>query len=215
MKATPDGTSWRVSFQLSAFSGQLLAFLAALVEFRREVVDRARGLGGLQVLQKGLPIGIAAFLAQFELALQQLDLHLKADDAADQAVGVTLGQLGEVVAGAGALKLGDELRQQAVQGFRIADGLEPAGGVHHGEVPGGHGFRFVVPGWRDVTVRTAKHDYGLLAAIKTLALEVLARYVSEERAVGRSGSIEDGRGATRKGERLGSDESVNLKTAVD
>src|ERR1035438_1994513 len=104
MKATPDGTSWRVSFQLSAFSGQLLAFLAALVEFRREVVDRARGLGGLQVLQKGLPIGIAAFLAQFELALQQLDLHLKADDAADQAVGVTLGQLGEVVAGAGALK---------------------------------------------------------------------------------------------------------------
>src|ERR1022692_1036525 len=84
---TPDGTSWRVSFQLSAFSGQLLAFLAALVEFRREVVDRARGLGGLQVLQKGLPIGIAAFLAQFELALQQLDLHLKADDAADQAVG--------------------------------------------------------------------------------------------------------------------------------
>src|ERR1035438_5143045 len=101
----------------SAFSGQLLAFLAALVEFRREVVDRARGFGGLQVLQKGLPIGIAAFLAQFELALQQLDLHLKADDAADQAVGVTLGQLGEVVSEAGALKLGDELPESYTNGL--------------------------------------------------------------------------------------------------
>ena len=136
-------------------------------------------------------IRIAAFLAQFELSLQQLDLHLKADDAADQAIGVTLGQLGEVVAGGGALKLGDEPGEHVVQGLRIRDGLEPSGGVNHGEIPGGHGFRLAVPGGRDVTVRTAEHDYRRLLAVKTLALQVLARDVAEDGAVGRGGSIQD------------------------
>ena len=77
--------------------------------------------------------------------------------------------------------------------FRIRDGLRAAGGVRHGEIPGGHGFRLVVPGGRNITVRTAEHDDCRLTAIETFALHVLARDMPEQSAVGRRGPIQEGR----------------------
>ena len=86
----------------------------ALVELRGELGHRQSRLSGLQARDDGFLVGFAAVLAQLELALEQFDLHLEAHDAADEAVDVTVWQLGEIVAGARAFKLGDELRQQAM-----------------------------------------------------------------------------------------------------
>src|SRR5215813_13332284 len=75
----------------------LRRLLEALVKAGSEFADSRRLFGSREILDDTRLVHFAALLAELELTLEQLDLHLKTDDAADHAVDVAVGKLVEIV----------------------------------------------------------------------------------------------------------------------
>src|SRR6266849_1734654 len=94
-----------------------------------------------------------------------------------------------------------------------------SGRVDHGEIPGRHHvFGLCVPGWRDVSMRSAENNDPGLPAIESAALRILARDVAVNRSVGACGSFEPNRNVsdTQRGrDRYQIDKRVFLHEIVE
>ena len=89
--------------------------LRAPVKTGGELVYGTALLRRSQVAQDAFLVGSTAFLAEFEFALELLDLHLEANNPGHEAVFVCLGQLPEIVSRLIALEFTDEPGQQVVE----------------------------------------------------------------------------------------------------
>src|SRR5580700_2450763 len=74
------------------------------------------------------------------------------------------------------LEFGDQLCKQLIQLLVAFHGPQLSSRMDHSEIPGRHVvIGLCVPGWRDVSLRSAENNHRRLLTVKCPALRILAR----------------------------------------